>query len=154
MLKCITRAKVPASLPDYQSSLLLALSGHCSDTAQSPLSEADIWAAKKAVNRSDTSFSRPSWFGRVSSPPAAMAMAVTPPAVTMMVIIPVVNRRTKIVLGSGFADCRHRSGERARHWSQSKKTGAKYSSRKSQFCLVHDISSTDALLRGILCRLI
>lgn len=84
---------------------------------------------EKAVNRSDTSFSRLSWFGRVFSPPAAMAMTVAPRAVTMMamliiavtmmtmVIIPVVNRRTKIVLGSGFADCRHRSGEGARHWS-------------------------------------
>jgi len=84
-----------------------------------------------------------------------MAMTVAPPAMTMMamVIIPVVNRRTKIVLGSGFADCRHRSGEGARHWSQSKKTAAKYSSRNSQFCFVHGISSTDALLRAILGRL-
>jgi hypothetical protein len=121
---------------------------------------------EKAVNRSDTSFSRLSWFGRVSSPPAAMAMAVAPPAVTMMamviiavtmmamVIIPVVNRRTKIVLGSSFVDCRHRGGEGARHWSYRKKTTANYSSRKSQFCyFVHGISSTDALSRAILCRL-
>ena len=51
MLKCITRAKVPASLPDYQSSLLLALSGHCSDTAQSPLSEADNQEGREKLVR-------------------------------------------------------------------------------------------------------
>jgi len=52
-------------------------------------------------------------------------MAVAPPTVTMvvpvtmmaMVIVPVVNRRTKIVLDSGFADWRDRNGEAARHWS-------------------------------------
>jgi hypothetical protein len=57
----------------------------------------------------------------LSLPPTAVAMAVAPPTVTMMamVIVPVVmmtmvivavvvNRRTKIVLGSGFADWRQR----------------------------------------------
>jgi len=52
-------------------------------------------------------------------------MAVAPPTVTMMAIVMmtmvivavVVNRRTKIVLGSGFADWRHGSGDSARHWS-------------------------------------
>ena len=79
-----------------------------------------------------------------------MAMAVAPPTVTMMtmviipvtiiamVIIPVVNHRAKIVLGSGFADWRDGSGEGARHWSYSKKTAAKCSSRESQFCFVHE----------------
>ncbi|MGB3657199.1 MAG: hypothetical protein WBA14_04615, partial [Pseudolabrys sp.] len=48
-------------------------------------------------------------------PPAAVVMAVAPPTVTMMtmVIIPVVNHRAKIVLGSGFADWRDGSGEGA-----------------------------------------
>ena len=57
---------------------------------------------------------------RLDSLPAAVAIAVAPPTVTMMamVIIPVVaNGRTKIVLTSGFADWRHWSGESARHWS-------------------------------------
>ena len=57
---------------------------------------------------------------RLDSLPAAVAIAVAPPTVTMMamVIIPVVvNGRTKIVLASGFADWRHWSGESARHWS-------------------------------------
>ena len=84
---------------------------------------------EKAVNRSDASFSRLSWFGRVSSSPTAMPIAVAPPTVTMMtmvivpvvmmamVIVAVVNRRTKIVPGGGFADWRHRSRVSARHWS-------------------------------------
>ena len=52
--------------------------------------------------------------------PTAVAMAVAPPTVTMMamvIVTVVVNRRTKIVPGSGFADWRHRSGDSAKHWS-------------------------------------
>jgi len=76
--------------------------------------EAEIWAAKK---RQDTSL----FTALLSLPPTAMPIAVAPPTVTMMamvivpvvmmamVIVAVVNRRTKIVLGSGFADWRHRS---------------------------------------------
>ena len=57
---------------------------------------------------------------RLDSLPAAVAIAVAPPTVTMMamVIVPiVVNGRTKIVRAIGFADWRHWSGESARHWS-------------------------------------
>jgi hypothetical protein len=53
-------------------------------------------------------------------PPAAVAMTVAPPTVTMMamVVIPVVvNCRTRIDRVSCFADWRYRSGESASYWS-------------------------------------
>ena len=41
-----------------------------------------------------------------------MTMVIIPVTIMAMVIIPVVNHRAKIVLGSGFADWRDGSGER------------------------------------------